>query len=155
MPASLHVAKHPFSILSKLTSRRRVLLSTVTDRVGMDKKIFSPAGTKEVEKSDAHIVVEIVEYLTNSVMTSTVINKSTGNIKVMSFDTGKGLPARTFPFDSYIQIIEGRAEIVIDNKPYFVETGQGIVIPAHISSHIKPNERFKMILTIIKSGYEL
>jgi hypothetical protein len=30
----------------------------------------------------------------------------------------------------------------------------GIVIPAHAANYIKPNGRFKMILTLIKSGYE-
>jgi hypothetical protein len=33
-------------------------------------------------------------------------------------------------------------------------TGQSIIIPAHRPNIIKANERFKMISTIIKSGYE-
>ena len=32
--------------------------------------------------------------------------------------------------------------------------GEGIIIPAHLSNFIKPNGRFKMISTIIKSGYD-
>jgi hypothetical protein len=31
---------------------------------------------------------------------------------------------------------------------------KGIIIPAHASNFIKPNGRFKMISTVIKSGYE-
>jgi quercetin dioxygenase-like cupin family protein len=107
-----------------------------------------------VEKSKSHIMVEIIEYMTNSVVIKTIIKKSTGNISVMSFDTGEGLTEKTSPFDTFVQIIEGKADIVIDKISHLLQTGQGIVIPAHLPNYIKPNGRFKMILTIIKSGYE-
>ena len=108
----------------------------------------------EMEKSKAHIIVEIIEYMANSVVIKTIIKKSTGNISVMSFDSGEGLTEKTSPFDSFVQIIEGKAEIVIDRETTLLESGQGIIIPAHASNFIKPNGRFKMISTIIKSGYE-
>ena len=110
--------------------------------------------SQELEKSKPHIIVEIIEYIANAVVSKTIIRKSTGNISVMSFDSGEGLTEKTCPFDTFIQIIEGKAEIVIDQKPHSLETGQGIIIPAHLSSLIKPNERFKMISTVIKSGYD-
>jgi len=108
----------------------------------------------EMERSKSHIIVEIIEYMTNAVVTKTIIKKSTGNVSVMSFDSGEGLTEKTSPFDTYAQIIEGKAEIVIDKIPHMVKTGEGIVIPAHASNYITPDGRFKMILTIIKSGYE-
>jgi quercetin dioxygenase-like cupin family protein len=108
----------------------------------------------ELEKSKAHIIVEIIEYMANSVVMKTIIKKSSGNISVMSFDSGEGLTEKTSPFDTFVQIIEGKAEIVIDNSPHLLNSGQGIIIPAHSLNFIKPNGRFKMISTIIKSGYE-
>lgn len=110
--------------------------------------------TKELEKSTTHIIVEIIEYMANSVVIKTIIKKSTGNISAMSFDSGEGLTEKTSPFDSFAQIIDGQAEIVINNVPHMVKTGEGIIIPAHAPNHITPDGRFKMILTIIKSGYE-
>jgi len=110
--------------------------------------------TAELEKSSAHIIVEIIEYVPNSVVIKTIIKKSTGNISIMSFDSGEGLTEKTSPFDTFAQIIEGKAEIVIDNTSNFLKTGMGIIIPAHAPNYIKPNGRFKMIQTIIKSGYE-
>lgn len=108
----------------------------------------------ELEKAKTHITVEIIEYIPNSVVIQTVLKKSTGNISVMSFDSGEGLTEKTSPFDTYAQIIEGHAEIVISNESFMLETGQSIIIPAHKPNKIKANGRFKMILTIIKSGYE-
>jgi quercetin dioxygenase-like cupin family protein len=117
-------------------------------------EIKSKPDNKELEKSRSHIIVEIIEYIPNSVVIKTIIKKSTGNISVMSFDTGEGLTEKISPFDTFAQIIEGTAEIVIDKKSHLLESGQGIIIPAHSPNFIKPNGRFKMILTIIKSGYE-
>ena len=108
----------------------------------------------DVEKSKAFIMVEIIEYVPNSVVSKTIIKKSTGNISIMSFDSGEGLTEKTSPFDTFAQIIDGKAEIVIDGESHLLVTGEGIVIPAHLSNLIKANGRFKMISTIIKSGYE-
>ncbi|MBK9678500.1 MAG: cupin domain-containing protein [Saprospiraceae bacterium] len=108
----------------------------------------------EIEKSKVYLTVEIIEYLPNSVVSKTIIKRSTGNITVMSFDNGEGLTEKTTPFDTFAQIIEGNAEIVIAGQAFYLETGQSIVIPAHAPNYIKPNGRFKMVLTVIKSGYE-
>ncbi len=110
--------------------------------------------TNEIEKEKAFITVEIIEYVPNSVVIKTILKKSTGNISVISVDSGEGLTERTTPFDTFVQIIDGKAEIVINKKSTLLQTGESIVIPAHQSNLIKPNGRFKMISTVIKSGYE-
>jgi quercetin dioxygenase-like cupin family protein len=115
------------------------------------KKEMKNIENPEIEKSRAHIIVEIIEYVPNAVVIKTIIKKSTGNISVMSFDTGEGLTEKASPFDTFAQIIEGKAEIVIDNVSTILKTGECIIIPAHSPNFIKPNGRFKMILTIIKS----
>ncbi len=110
--------------------------------------------TSEVEKAKIHITVEIIEYIPNSVVIKTILKKSTGNISVMSFDSGEGLTEKKIPFDSFVQVIEGEADIVIDGLSHLLKTGESIVIPAHSSNLVRPNGRFKLIQTVIKSGYE-
>ena len=110
--------------------------------------------SSELEKSKSHITVEIIEYVHNSVVIKTILKKSTGNISVMSFDSGEGLTEKTTAFDSFAQIIDGKAEIVISGVSNVLLTGESIVIPAHAPNFVRPNGRFKMILTVIKSGYE-
>jgi len=108
----------------------------------------------DVEKSKAHIIVEIIEYVAEAVVVKTILRKTTGSISVISIDSGEALAERSIPFDKFVQIIDGKAEIVIDGKSNFLNTGQAIIIPAHSKNNVKANERFKMISTIIKSGYE-
>jgi quercetin dioxygenase-like cupin family protein len=108
----------------------------------------------EIDKSKVFIIVEIIEYIPNSVVIKTIIKKTTGNVSAVSFDTGEALTEKVSPFDTFIQIIDGEAEILIDGDSHTLEIGQSIIIPAHSRNTIKANVRFKMISTMIKSGYE-
>ena len=108
----------------------------------------------ELEKAKVHIIVEIIEYTPNAVVSKTLIKKTTGNVTISSFAEGAELAEKTSPFDNYIQIIDGTAEVIIDEKKHNLERGEGIIIPAHSSQCFNANKRFKMICTIIKSVYE-
>lgn len=108
----------------------------------------------EYDKAKIFIIVEIIEYVPNSILIKTIIKKITGNVSAVSFDSGEALTEKITPFDTFIQVIDGKAEILIDGKINLLETGQSIIIPAHVPNTFKANERFKMISTIIKSGYD-
>ena len=110
--------------------------------------------TAEVEKSKSHIIVEIIQYIPNAVLSKTIIKKTTGNITASSFDAGEELAEKTSPFDNYIQIIHGEAEIIINEIKHQLKLGEGIIIPAHSRHCFNASVQFKMISTIIKSGYE-
>ncbi|MCX6276419.1 MAG: cupin domain-containing protein [Bacteroidetes bacterium] len=108
----------------------------------------------ELEKSKVHIVIEIIEYVPNAVLSKTIIKKTTGNVTVTSLASGEELAEKTSPFDTYIKIIDGAAEVSINDKKYQLKLGEGIVIPANAAHMFNANEQFKMIATVIKSGYE-
>lgn len=113
-----------------------------------------PDDKGEINEGKSHIIVELIEYEHDSVVSKSIMKKATGSINALSFASGEGLNENTTPFDTYVQLIDGSAIIEIDGKPSTLQTGDGILIPAHQPSHIKPNGRFKLILTVIKSGYE-
>ncbi len=108
----------------------------------------------EIEKGKKHVIVKIIEYIPNAIVSKTIIRKITGNVTMSSFDAGEELAEKSSPYDNYIQIIDGKACITINEKDYNLELGEGIIIPAHARHHFNANEQFKMLSTIIKSGYE-
>ena len=110
--------------------------------------------TAEFEKAKAHIIVEIIEYIPNTIVSKTIIKKTTGNITVSSFAEGEEFAEKTSPFDNYIQIIDGTAEVVINEIKYNLKLGEGIIIPANAPHCFNAHVQFKMICTIIKSAYE-
>lgn len=94
------------------------------------------------------------DYAPNSVVMKNIIKKDSGNVNLMSFDEGEELNEKLSRFDHFIQIIEGKAEILVNDKTYTLNSGQCIIIPANSQNTIKAVEKFKMISTILKSGYE-
>lgn len=109
----------------------------------------------ELQKGKSHIIIEIVEYMPNAVVSKTIIKKATGNITAMSFATGEQLEEKISPFDIYVQIIDGTAEILVNNKKHNLALGTGFIIPANSIHRYNANEQFKMICTVIKSGYDI
>ncbi len=100
-------------------------------------KIFSPA--------------ESVEYAANAVVSKTIIKKSTGTITLFAFDKDEGLSEHTAPFEAVVQILDGVAEIIIGGVPRTLQVGQSIILPAGIPHALKATEKFKMMLTMIRS----
>jgi quercetin dioxygenase-like cupin family protein len=109
---------------------------------------------ESLDKGVAHVVIEIIEYVPNAVVSKTIIKKTTGNITATSMSIGEELGVKTTPFDTYVQIIDGAANLKIDDKAIHLNVGEGIIIPAHSKHSFDADEQFKMITTVIKSGYE-
>jgi quercetin dioxygenase-like cupin family protein len=109
----------------------------------------------ELEKGLSHIIVEIIEYMPRAVLHKTIIKKITGNVTVTSFDAGEELDEKLSPYDTYVQIIDGTANLIINGEKMLLKLGNGIIIPAHAKHKFQANEQFKMLCTVIKSGYEL
>jgi len=108
----------------------------------------------EIEKAKVHVTVDIIEYLPDAVVSRTIIRKTTGSVTATSFASGEEWPEKIYPFDTFIQIIDGEAEIIINEQSHILKTGDGIVIPAHAPHCFNAMKQFKMISTVIKSGYE-
>jgi quercetin dioxygenase-like cupin family protein len=108
--------------------------------------------TNEFEKSKVFNYNESIEYSNGGIVSKTVLKKQTGNISLFSFDKGEALSEHTAPFDAVIQVVDGRGEIIIGGKSYFLETGETIIMPANIAHAVKAIDKFKMVLTMIRSS---
>ena len=108
----------------------------------------------DIQKSKPFIISEEVDYAPQAIISKTIVKKVTGSISVFAFDAGEKMAGVLSPFDNFVQAIEGSAEIIIDDKSTHLAIGQSIIVPAHSSNTIKGTTRFKMISTVIKSGYE-
>jgi len=109
---------------------------------------------EELDKGKEHIIVEIIEYVPNAVVSRTIIKKASGNVTVSSVDAGEELAEKTSPYDNFIQIIDGMAELYLNNEKHVLRLGSGFIIPANTLHSFNASQQFKMISTIIKSGYE-
>jgi quercetin dioxygenase-like cupin family protein len=108
-------------------------------------------GSNEFEKGKTFSFNDSIEYSDGGIVSKTVIKKETGNISLFSFDKGEALSEHTAPFDAMIEVVDGKGEIIIGGKSNILDTGQTIIMPANVPHAVKAVERFKMVLTMIKS----
>jgi quercetin dioxygenase-like cupin family protein len=108
--------------------------------------------TNEFEKAKVFSFSESVDYSDGGIVSKTVLKKQTGNISLFSFAKGEALSEHTAPFDAMITVVDGRGEVVIGGKSFILTTGQSIIMPANITHAVNAVERFKMVLTMIKSS---
>ena len=117
----------------------------------------SPVASKaviknELPKSRSHIIVEIAEYVPDSIVSKTIIRKSTGAVTATSFDEGEDLCERKTEYDTYVQIIDGKADLTIGTELHVLKLGEGIIIPAGTLYCFDAKEQFKTIITTMKEG---
>ena len=107
--------------------------------------------SKIIEPSKIFVNEESIEYADGSVVSKTIIKNPAGNVTLFAFDSGEGLSEHSSPYQALVQLLDGKAEIVIGGAPYNLHAGQSIILPANIPHSLKANEKFKMMLTMIKS----
>jgi len=95
---------------------------------------------------------DFVGYQENSIVSREIIKKPTGSITLFAFDKGQGLSEHKAPFDAFVYIIDGAAEIKLSGKEYRLKRGEMIIMPANEPHELKAaKEKFKMALVMIKS----
>ena len=96
-------------------------------------------------------LIDLVDYQTSSVVSKTLIDKTTGTITLFAFDEGQGLSEHTAPFDALAHVLEGEVEVTISGVPMRVMAGEMVIMPANQPHALKAISRFKMMLTMIRS----
>jgi quercetin dioxygenase-like cupin family protein len=95
---------------------------------------------------------ELVSYQSGSVVSRTLVDRKIGTITLFSFAAGQGLSEHTVPYDAFVQVVDGTAEVTIAGKPQKVAAGEFIIMPAGIPHSLKAVERFKMMLVMIRAA---
>lgn len=93
---------------------------------------------------------ESTPYAEGSVVSKTIIKKSTGNVTLFSFAASEGLSEHSSPHEALVQVLEGRVEITIGGEATVVGEGECLILPANVPHALKAVEQFKMLLTMIK-----
>jgi quercetin dioxygenase-like cupin family protein len=102
------------------------------------------------EHSNKFRFPEKVDYSSEGIISKRVIDRPTGTVTLFSFDKGQRLSTHSAPFDAMVQVVEGSAEIVINDQPFILQTGDVIIMPAGIPHAVNATDQFKMVLTMIK-----
>nr|WP_321411596.1 cupin domain-containing protein [uncultured Carboxylicivirga sp.] len=110
----------------------------------MIEKIFNTA--------EVYNLKDMVDYYDGSTVSKIITRNEKGNLTLFAFDKGQNLSEHSAPFDAIVQVLEGAGTIIINKKEHAVSEGQLIIMPANIPHAVEANEKFKMLLIMIKAS---
>jgi len=93
----------------------------------------------------------LVEYAADSIVSKTILDKPVGTITLFAFDKWQKLSEHTVSYDAVVQVIDGSAQLTIGGKDVRVLAGEIIIMPANIPHAVAAEEKFKMLLTMIRA----
>ncbi len=96
-----------------------------------------------------------VEYAADAVVSKTLLDRKAGTLTLFAFDAGQGLSEHTAPYDATVQVLDGEAAIRIDKEIHAVKPGELLIMPAGIPHELKAEQRFKMLLIMIREKKEV
>ena len=105
----------------------------------------------EIPIAEVVHLIDLVNYQEGSVVSRTLVNRTTATVTLFAFDEGQGLSEHTAPFDAVAHLLEGEAEIAVSGKPLRTKAGEAFLMPANQPHSLKALSRFKMLLTMIRS----
>lgn len=96
-------------------------------------------------------MTDLVAYQEGSVVSRTIIDKKIGTLTLFAFGAGQGLSEHTAPYDAVVQIVDGEADITIAGTTHHLMAGQMIIMPANQPHSLRSDQRFKMLLVMIRA----
>ena len=96
-------------------------------------------------------LASLVDYAADSIVSKTILDKSAGTITLFAFDRGQKLSEHTAGYDAVVQVIDGSAQLTIGGQGVRVSVGDIIIMPANVPHAVAAEEKFKMLLTMIRA----
>jgi quercetin dioxygenase-like cupin family protein len=107
--------------------------------------------SKGIEPSTTYETAALVDYQDGSIVSRVLLKASGGNVTLFAFDEGQALSEHSAPYDALVFVVDGVAEIRIAGEPHRVSAGETILLPANVSHAVEAVQRFKMILTMVRT----
>jgi quercetin dioxygenase-like cupin family protein len=114
--------------------------STMNQEQPSNKRLMTPRS-----------INDSLSYQEDSVVSRELIHTSTGSVTLFAFDKNQGLSEHTTPYDAFVMITDGQAEVTVSGVKHEIKAGDMLLMPASSPHALKAIEPFKMILIMIKS----
>ncbi len=97
-------------------------------------------------------LVDEVSYAPGSVVSRTIAKAKGGNLTLFAFDAGEELTEHTSPFDAFVTVLDGSAELTIAGERVVARAGETVLMPGGSPHALRAVERFKMLLSMVKTA---
>ncbi len=106
---------------------------------------------RAIEAAKAHALAELVAYSEGSIVSRTLVDTEHTTVTLFAFDADQSLSEHTAPFDAYVNVLDGTAELAIGGETVPAGAGQIVLMPADVPHAVRATERFKMMLIMVRA----
>lgn len=101
-------------------------------------------------EDQAQSLAGLVDYQPESVVSRSLLSKSTGSATLFAFDKGQSLSEHTVPFDALVIGVDGELEITIAGDRHRLADGDVLMMPANKPHAVDAISRSKMLLIMVR-----
>ena len=102
-------------------------------------------------ESGARDLAGLIDYQEGSIVSQQLAKTPGGSVTAFAFDAGEGLNEHTTPHEALLQVTDGAARVEIEGTAHRVGSGQIIRLPGGVPHAVQADERFKMLLVMVRS----
>jgi quercetin dioxygenase-like cupin family protein len=110
-------------------------------------KVIDPAGLRP--STPTRLSAEL-DYVPGAVVSRTIARAKGGSLTLFAFDAGQELSEHTAPFDAFVQVLDGVVELTIGGERVVARSGETVLMPAGVPHAVRAEERFKMLLSMVR-----
>jgi quercetin dioxygenase-like cupin family protein len=91
-----------------------------------------------------------IAYAPGAIVSRTLAKSRGGTLTLFAFDAGQELSEHTAPFDAFVTVLDGEAEVVVGGAPVRAGRGETVLMPAGVAHAVKARGPFKMLLSMVR-----
>ncbi len=115
------------------------------EHCGKDETSSTVPPAKAVE------LAKLVDYSQGAIVSRTLAENAAGTVTLFAFDEGQGLSEHSAPYDALVQVLDGKAELIIGGKSVPASAGKLVIMPADVPHAVRAPQKFKMLLTMLRA----
>jgi quercetin dioxygenase-like cupin family protein len=96
-----------------------------------------------------HLADEVA-YVPGSIVSRVLSKAPGGSLTLFAFDAGQELSEHTSPFDAFVTVLDGKAELTIGGERVAAGANETVLMPAGVPHALRADGRFKMLLSMIR-----
>jgi len=93
-----------------------------------------------------------ISYQDGAIVSQALMKAKGGTVTLFAFDGGEGLSEHTAPYDALVLAVDGSATVAVGGKSHQISLGQIVLFPAGVPHSIQADDRFKMLLIMMRSA---
>lgn len=95
-------------------------------------------------------VADLLDYQEGAIVSRALVDKEALTITMFALDEGQSISEHSAPHEAIMQVLDGTARVRVGDEEYDVEAGEGLVFPAEEPHALDADQRFKMLLTMVR-----